>query len=33
MGNREAISSEEVFGRKDEKSKEDRQRYTKLAGA
>jgi hypothetical protein len=33
MGNRKAISSEEVFGRKDEKSEEDRQRYAKLAGA
>ena len=33
MGNRKAISSEEVFGRKDEKTDEDKQRYAKLAGA
>ena len=33
MGNRKGISSEDVFGRKDEKSEEDRQRYAQLAGA
>ena len=33
MGNRKGISSEDVFGKKDEKSEEDRQRYAQLAGA
>jgi hypothetical protein len=33
MGNRKCISSEEMFGRQEQKTEEVKQKYSQLAGA